>query len=208
MTNIEIVRKALANNETLKRSVFRQAVHDLLEKRELTVAEIVYALNGGEYSETLRRRVQANVQKSDKIIVCRLEKFGSVEVYVYTLDTKGRLAIDIPKRKSPRKPIRGFEELLTRALNRGLGLSVAVAGQQAIDAFKALETKQQIRHLSSIAQRDHAREILDIVNKANLPKEELEKINVTKLIRANATYVIAKVNKSSAFFDNIKSIYG
>lgn len=208
MTNIEIVRKALANNEKLKRSVFREAVHELLEKRELTVAEIVYALNGGEYNETLRRRVQANVQSSDKVIVCRFEKFGSREVYVYTLNTKGRLAIDIPKRKSPRKPIQGFEKLLTRALNRGLGLSVAVAGQQAIDAYKALETKQQIRYLTSIALRDNAREILEIVSKSNLPKEELEKINVTKLVRDNATYVIAKVNKSSAFFNNIKAIYG
>ncbi|AFN37604.1 hypothetical protein VH12019_00253 [Vibrio phage VH1_2019] len=208
MKNIEIVRKALANNETVSRTNFRPAIIELLSKRDLTVAEIVYALNGGEYNEQLRRRVQDNVQKSDEIIVCRFEKFGSKEVHVYSLKNSGKLSVDIPQRGTPRNPIVGLEKLLTRALNRGLGASVAIAGQNAIDAFKNLETKQQVRYLASIALRDDAREILTLVQNANLTKSELENINVKSLVCTNARYVIAKVNKSSAFFDNIKAIYG
>ncbi|AAQ64441.1 hypothetical protein KVP40.0373 [Vibrio phage KVP40] len=208
MKNVEIVRKALASNDKVSSKNFRPAIIELLSHRDLTVAELVYALNGGEYNETLRRRVQDNVQNSDEIIVTRFEKYGVREVHVYSLKNKGRLAIDIPKRATPRKPIEGMEKLLTRALNRGLGLSVAVAGQDAIDAFKSLEAKQQIRYLTSIALRDNARDILKLVTDANLDKEELEKINVSNMVRMNATYVIAKVNKSSSFFDNIKAIYG
>ncbi|AJT61115.1 hypothetical protein [Vibrio phage XZ1] len=208
MKDLDIVRKALATNESPKRRNFRKAVIQLLEKRDLTVAEIVYSLNGGEYDERLRRRVQANVQNAPEIMVTRFETFGHTEIPVYTLKGDGKLEVLMPKRESPRKPVLGMESLLTRVLNLGLGRAVAVAGPQAVDAFKKLEPKQQARYISTLALSDHARSILTLVHSANLSKEQLKELNVKQLVRQNASYVVAKLHGSTAFFDNIKSVYG
>lgn len=206
MKNVKEVRKSiLLTGEFKGRLQFRKALEELLEVRELTVYDMVYSLNGGKYSERLRRRIH-NVMINNDQFVCVSIASGSGKRRTYSLASKTEVAIDVNKHKNLRNPVVGLEELLTQVLNDGLGESVRRGGVGMIDFFKKLPVKQQTAHIMSLANKSKQREIAMLFIKSG--NHDMSDREYERVLRRNAQHVVYSVNKEHEFFRKIVKIYG
>ncbi|CAL9981152.1 hypothetical protein VPHK567_0019 [Vibrio phage K567] len=209
MKNVIEVRKDLAETGVCKRrNVFQNALEELLELRELTIYDIVYSLNDGKFDETLRRKVHGVLARNEQFACISQDTASGRRTYTLTANVKAKRIIEVDSYTLTRSPLLGLEKILTEVLNDGLGQSVQAMGVCAIDEFKALPVKKQVRYIMSLAKTSRREELLEIFTKSGFSVSS-PKWAVENALRSNARYVIAKVNERHEFFDNvIKNIYG
>ncbi|CAM0036415.1 hypothetical protein VPHF86_0018 [Vibrio phage F86] len=212
MQNVKAVRKARITDTFVGKNMFRAALVELLIKRDnLSVYDLVYSLNGGEFDETLRRRVHYVLTHNEDVFEASgIVKQDGVKRPIRLYSMKGRSKTPIEKTivGSPRAPIRGMEKLLTDVLSGGLGEAVRRGGPDMVQAFRDLDAKQQAHHIAALTLTKYPKKVVELVGASSLSDLEVDSINLRNVVLSNAHYVVRTVNKTQSFFSDIQDIYG
>ncbi len=212
MRNVKTVRKARITDTYVGKNVFRAALIELLIKRDnLSVYDLVYSLNGGEFDESLRRRIHCVLTRNEDVFeTSGMVKRRGVNRSIRLYSMKGRTETPIDKAvvTKPRAPIKGMEKLLTDVLSDGLGEAVRRGGPDMVQSFRDLEPRQQAHHIASLTLTKYPKKVLELVGSSSLSDLEVDSINLRAVVLSNAHYVVRTVNKSQSFFRDIQAIYG